>query len=193
MDRRTFLISAGASAGVIALVGTKGEKVAALPVNRPAGVALDPLSVTKYVDELPRPGVMPKTSILADGIDYYEIAVRQTTQTVLPSTMGLNTTVWGYGNAANPASNRMISDTILATSGVPTRIKWINGLVDATGGYLPHLLPVDPTLHWANPAGPIDSTPVFASTPGPYTGPVPIVTHVHGAHVGPESDGYAEA
>ena len=27
----------------------------------------------------------------------------------------------------------------------------------------------------------------------PYTGPVPIVTHVHGAHVGEESDGYAEA
>ena len=27
----------------------------------------------------------------------------------------------------------------------------------------------------------------------PYLGPVPIVTHVHGAHVGPESDGYPEA
>ena len=94
MDRRTFLISAGASAGVIALVGTKGEKVAALPVNRPAGVALDPLSVTKYVDELPRPGVMPKTSILADGIDYYEIAVRQFKQSILPASMNLPTTVW---------------------------------------------------------------------------------------------------
>ena len=29
--------------------------------------------------------------------------------------------------------------------------------------------------------------------PSPYTGPVPIVTHVHGAHVGPESDGFPEA
>jgi FtsP/CotA-like multicopper oxidase with cupredoxin domain len=27
----------------------------------------------------------------------------------------------------------------------------------------------------------------------PYDGPVPIITHVHGAHVGPESDGYPEA
>lgn len=27
----------------------------------------------------------------------------------------------------------------------------------------------------------------------PYTGPVPIVTHVHGAHVDPHSDGYPEA
>ena len=36
--------------------------------------------------------------------------------------------------------------------------------------------------------------PTFASTPGPYTGPVPIVTHLHGSSgVGDESDGYAEA
>jgi len=35
---------------------------------------------------------------------------------------------------------------------------------------------------------------MFDTTPGPYTGPVPIVTHVHGAAgVGDESDGYAEA
>ncbi len=39
-----------------------------------------------------------------------------------------------------------------------------------------------------------DTRPTFTSTPGPYTGPVPIVTHVHGAvGVGDESDGYAEA
>jgi spore coat protein A, manganese oxidase len=30
-------------------------------------------------------------------------------------------------------------------------------------------------------------------TAEPYTGPVPIVTHVHGAHTTEESDGYAEA
>jgi spore coat protein A len=75
-------------------------------------------------------------------------------------------------------------------------VKWINGLVDANGNYLPHLLPVDQTLHWANPlGGPAnrDTRPTFTSTPGPYTGPVPIVTHVHGAHTTEESDGYTEA
>ena len=69
--------------------------------------------------------------------------------------------------------------------------------MDANGNYLPHLLPVDPTLHWANPPGGEmhrDTRPTFETTPGPYTGPVPIVTHVHGsAGVGDESDGYAEA
>ena len=39
-----------------------------------------------------------------------------------------------------------------------------------------------------------DTRPTFTGTPGPYTGPVPMVTHVHGAAgVGDESDGYAEA
>ena len=91
------------------------------------------------------------------------------------------------------------------------RIKWINDLKDASGNYLPHLLPVDPTLHWANPPGGDmgrDMRPDFtdktyvplANFTDPttqytqYTGPVPMVTHVHGAvGVADDSDGYAEA
>jgi FtsP/CotA-like multicopper oxidase with cupredoxin domain len=69
--------------------------------------------------------------------------------------------------------------------------------VDSNGNYLPHLLPVDPTLHWANPPGGAqgrDSRPTFTATPAAYTGPVPMVSHLHGAvGVGEESDGYAEA
>ena len=87
--------------------------------------------------------------------------------------------------------------TIEAKWNRPVRVKWINDLVDGDGNYLPHLLPVDPTLHWANPPGGEDGRdrrPTFTSTPGPYTGPVPMVTHVHGAvNVGDESDGYTEA
>jgi spore coat protein A len=55
---------------------------------------------------------------------------------------------------------------------------------------------VDPTLHWANSPGGADGRdrrPEFLKTPGPYTGPVPIVTHLHGGHSREESDGYAEA
>jgi hypothetical protein len=87
--------------------------------------------------------------------------------------------------------------TIEARWNRPVRVKWINDLVDDDGDFLPHLLPVDPTLHWANPPGGTeerDMRPTFEATPGRYTGPVPIVTHVHGsASVGDESDGYAEA
>jgi FtsP/CotA-like multicopper oxidase with cupredoxin domain len=123
--------------------------------------------------------------------------MRQFEQQILPGDRPM-TTVWGYGPVrGTPAIFNAPSLTIEATQGTPVRVKWINQLVDANGGYLPHLLPVDPTLHWANPPGGVmhrDHRPMFEETPGPYTGPVPIVTHVHGAAgVGDESDGYAEA
>jgi FtsP/CotA-like multicopper oxidase with cupredoxin domain len=151
------------------------------------------------------PPVMPQAGQIVQrggkNADYYEISVRQFRQQILPAGLPA-TTVWGYG-AVKSASKRGLtihnapSLTIEARAGKPVRIKWINELVDADGSYLPHLLPVDPTLHWANPPGGIegrDMRPSFESTPGPYTGPVPIVTHVHGAvNIGDESDGYAEA
>ena len=133
--------------------------------------------------------------------DYYEISMKQFPQQMLPAGLPA-TTVWGYGAVASAAKRGLLlhnapSLTIEARANTPVRVKWINGLVDGNGSYLPHLLPVDPTLHWANPPGGTtgrDTRPTFASTPGPYTGPVPMVTHVHGAvGVGDESDGYAEA
>jgi FtsP/CotA-like multicopper oxidase with cupredoxin domain len=78
-------------------------------------------------------------------------------------------------------------------------VRWINDLVDpATKKALPHILPVDQTLHWANPKEDLcrdgsNRTDCATNNPAGYTGPVPIVTHVHGAHVDPESDGYPEA
>jgi spore coat protein A len=151
------------------------------------------------------PPVMPRAGTINDPmgkpIDYYEISMRQFAQQILPAGLPA-TTVWGYG-AVRSASKRGLllhnapSLTIEAMWRRPVRVKWINELVDASGNFLPHLLPVDPTLHWANPPGGAvnrDTRPTFTSTPGPYTGPVPIVTHVHGAvGVGDESDGYAEA
>jgi FtsP/CotA-like multicopper oxidase with cupredoxin domain len=143
---------------------------------------------------------MPRTRKLTvrggKNIDYYEIAVRQFQQQVLPA--GLPpTTVWSYGSVNHPASFNFPAFTIEAKWRAPVRVKWINDLKDANNQFLPHLLPVDPTLHWANPGGGMaerDTRPSFASTPGSYTGPVPIVTHLHGAAgVGDESDGYAEA
>jgi spore coat protein A, manganese oxidase len=164
------------------------------------GGTLDPNAIAKYQTPLLIPPAMPRASritVNGQAIDYYEIAVRQFQEQILPAGLPA-TTVWGYGpKVGQPAIFNAPSLTIEATAGIPTRIKWINELVAADGTYLPHLLAVDPTLHWANPAGGTaerDRRPTFTTTPGPYTGPVPMVTHVHGAvGVGDESDGYAEA
>jgi bilirubin oxidase len=137
---------------------------------------------------------MPRAGKVNGG-DYFEIAVRQFQQQILPPDMPA-TTVWSYGSANHPGTFNYPAFTIEARFRKPVRVKWINELVDGSGHYLPHLLPVDPTLHWANPPGGVegrDSRPSFETTPGPYTGPVPLVTHVHGAHTTDESDGYAEA
>jgi FtsP/CotA-like multicopper oxidase with cupredoxin domain len=202
ISRRDFLkVSAVGTAALYV-----STRCSVLPREEAAilGGTLAPGSVPKYKTALLIPPVMPKagTPNRAGGpVDYYEISMRQFAQQILPATLPA-TTVWGYGavKSASPAGlllHNAPSLTIEATANTPVQVKWINELVDENGNYLPHLLPVDPTLHWANPPGGAtgrDTRPTFAEVPGPYTGPVPIVTHVHGAvGVGDESDGYAEA
>ncbi len=202
ITRRDFLKLSGA--GILSLYaaprGKFIQRVIAAPIS---GGTLDPLSVPKFQTPMLIPPAMPRAGKvkkkMAKNIDYYEIAVRQFQQQILPVGYPA-TTVWGYGPATaqnGPAIFNAPSLTIEAKYNKPVRVKWINELVDANGDYLPHLLPVDQTLHWANPLGGLsgrDKRPTFSEIPGPYTGPVPLVTHVHGAvGVGDESDGYTEA
>ncbi|MEI5582802.1 MULTISPECIES: multicopper oxidase family protein [unclassified Agromyces] len=205
ISRRAFIAAAGAAGAGFMLYSLLpgGERVALAEIP---GGTLAPAEVPKFVTPLLVPPVMPRAGTIrrrgGKPVDYYEISMRQFAQQVLPPPLPA-TTVWGYG-AVTSASRRGLlvhhapSLTIETTWNRPVRIKWINDLVGPDGTCLPHLLPVDPTLHWANPPGGTahrDSRPTFTgATPGPYTGPVPIVTHVHGAAgVGDESDGYAEA
>ena len=161
---------------------------------------LDPTSIPKYKVPLIIPPALPLTdkNVTAKkgkNVEYYEIAVRQFDQQILPAPLP-ETTVWSYGSVQHPGTVaeggtfNFPALTIEATHNKPVRIKWINDLVDDDGNYLPHLLPVDQTLHWANPVGPVDTR---GTAPTPYTGPVPIITHVHGAHTTEDSDGYPEA
>jgi FtsP/CotA-like multicopper oxidase with cupredoxin domain len=161
------------------------------------GGTLDPTSIPKYVTPLVIPPAMPRTRVIpvrgGRPISYYEIGVRQFQQNILPASMGLPTTVWSYGSVNHPASFNYPAFTIEAKWRQPVRVKWINQLVAANGNYLPHLLPVDQTLHWANPPAGPGNTDSRGTDPTRYTGPVPIVTHLHGGHSNEESDGYPEA
>ena len=133
------------------------------------------------------------------------------------------TTLWSYGRAEDatpagfvapvpldPASSYGLTGqgssfnypafTVENQVDTTDTVRWINDLVDHnTETFLPHLFSVDQTLMWANPtkancvSGAANRTDCDTDLIDPYTGPVPIVTHVHGAHVNPDSDGYPEA
>ena len=180
------------------------------------GGTLNPLSIPKYATPLVIPPVMKN----AGTANVYDIAVRQFQQQILP--VGLPATkVWSYGPAADPvpavapAANSQFNYpayTIETASNTPVSVRWRNELVaiDPTTGFpcdgiacarsfLPHIVAVDQTLHWANPPatgcvmGDPNRTDCATGNPMPYLGPVPIVTHLHGSHVDPHSDGYPEA
>lgn len=204
LTRRTFIKAAGAAGAGFILYATLPDG-RATALAHVAHASLPGGEIPKFATPLLIPPVMPRAGTITvrggKNIDSYEISMRQFPQQVLPAGYPM-TTVWGYGAVASARKKGLLvhnapSLTIEAKWGRPVRVKWINDLVNDDGTYLSHLLPVDPTLHWANPPGGEggrDHRPHFESTPDPYTGPVPIVTHVHGSvGVGDESDGYAEA
>ena len=186
----------------------------------PPGGTLDPTTIPKYVTPL----VIAPVLKTHGGANRYSIAARQFKQQILPGGVWNTfnhrkdrypaTTVWGYGPESDPvpdssgleggvgiapAPNSQFNFpayTIETLADVPVRVRWTNELVDASGNYLPHLLPVDQTLEWANPPMDCRTGPAKpdcgGDDPEPYTGPVPIVGHVHGAHVDSHSDGHPE-
>ncbi len=200
MIRRRDLLKLGATAGICAALPIKWrlpKAYAAIP-----GGSLLPTSIPKYQTPLVIPPAMPGT--FGRNEDKYMIAVRQFQQYILPQnwsqSQGISaTSVWSYGSINHAGTFNYPAFTIEAKQNKAVQVTWINDLIGAGGNFLPHLLPVDQTLHWANPPGGVagrDMRPDFTKlgTPGPYTGPVPIVTHLHGAaDVGDESDGFAEA
>jgi len=197
------------TSGVV-LVSLASTMAIAEPVP---GGDLDPLSIPKFVQPLIIPPEMPVANVITDPVTgailrkEYKIGVRQFDQQILPSGLP-STTVWSYGPAdspwvatGQPAGFNYPALTVESLSNVPTNITWVNQLTDGDKGpFLPHLLTeaVDQTLHWANPGKSpchhgAPRTDCKGTTDIPYYGPIPMSPHVHGAHVGPESDGYPES
>jgi len=155
---------------------------------------LDPKSIPQFVEPLVIPPIMPPVN--KGEYTEYEVAVRQFEQQILPPGFP-KTTVWGYGKLGDPlpgegpSTFHSPSFTFDVQKDEKVQVTWVNQLVDdptsPNSQYLSHILPIDQTLHWANPGpqGVIDA--------GTYTGPVPIITHVHGSHVASHSDGLPEA
>ena len=135
---------------------------------------LDPRVQPKFVNPLPIPSVIDARSggTLNISISQFE----QNLGLVNPATgQPMFTKVWGY-NGSYPGP------TIVAKKDVPLSVYWHNNLVNSSNQPLPHLLPIDPSVHWA-----------LEGLPGWQTRGVPIVTHLHGGHTESASDGLPEA
>jgi spore coat protein A, manganese oxidase len=162
ISRRRFLQS-----GVVSAAALFADAVPVLAATVPAA-PLNARRLAQFRDEVPRPRRLAGANL--------EVPVREFTQQLhsqLPPTR-----VWGYaGSYPGP--------TIEAVRGTATRIVWRNEL---QAQQLLALLPVDQTLHWADPRDDMHKTPRTR-----YRGPVPIVTHLHGAETDPASDGHPDA
>lgn len=133
---------------------------------------LSPYSQSKFINPLPIPSVIQPTT--PNG-SHYEVSMTQFTQDLgLKDSFGnpILTTVWGY-NGSYPGP------TFEARRNIPITVKWKNELRNGSD-FLPHLLPVDTSIHWAMPEN------------WPYSG-VPLVTHLHGGHIESASDGNPDA
>jgi spore coat protein A len=220
-EKRIALVSTLFSVGLMsAVVGAAG----ALAQPAPGG-SLDPLTIPKYVTPLVIPPVM-NTDGTANSYDIAVREFRQQILPggIWNTLNGRNdqfpaTRIWSYGPAADPtpaiapdpaSQFNYPAYTFESHTNVPVAVEWRNELVanptacdfdnpvgDADCDYLSHILPVDQTLHWANPPMQCKDGSTRTDCSGvsdePYDGPVAIVTHVHGAHVDPHSDGYPEA
>jgi spore coat protein A, manganese oxidase len=180
LTRKRFLTYGAAGGAALFLPGrlTGGASAQAPPL-------LNALAQPKFANPLPD-GLAPGFRFApSDGAAHYEIQMRQTVQQlgiVDPLGAKLWTPVWGYGSQATGQGTTYPGRTFVAHKNQPVTVRWHNDLVTGTGAPLPHLLPVDTTVHWAFSHADLEIDDVG----------VPLVTHVHGGHTEFKSDGLPE-
>lgn len=166
-------------------------------------VTIDPNNIPKFKSQLIVPPVyMPKVVKRASSgevISYnYIVSISEFKEQILPEGFPM-TIVFGYGSRVfNKVTGKIINNfksapgaTFEAVRGITMNVQWINDL----NGY--NRLPVDPTLHWADPnnIGMVEPSSVPPFPPGLAKAqiPVPIVTHIHGGENSSIFDGHPDA
>ena len=189
------ILVAGVMALLIAGAGLTSGVRASAQVPQ---TALDGTTVPKYVTPLPTfaGARVSAGSVLA--VSYYEFQQKvlpDSFYAALPASITpcpgltfnprLGTYVWGYKVGGAP--QHYPGFTVESQRGTATAVTYINNLGSATvPPILQRYLTVDQTLVWANPLGLAANNPArFA----PYSGPQPVVPHLHGGEVRSDSDG----
>ncbi len=176
--------------------------VSAAPPN-PA--LLDPKTVPKYANQLVAAIPVYEPTNITDGQGNtiqqdYTVNMTYFREQILPTGTPLvgspdgKTQVWGYQGQVRLLDGTVLptfefspSASFIATRGIPSNVTWVNNIDQ------PQFLPVDPTIHWANP----NNMPMMPPLPWPAyppgfpdaQSPVPLVPHLHGGEVPSWSDG----
>jgi len=163
--------------------------------------SLDPLTIPKYVDNLPIPPTWAleavKDPCTKEVRQEIKISAVQFKQQLLPCNFP-ESTVWGYaGMVKLPDSDIIVyhqstpGATFEATRGVEIRVHWENKL---TGSYM---FAVDPTIHFYNPNNlpmePPKPWPPFPPGFSKAQSPIGIVPHLHGGETSSIFDGGPDA
>ena len=184
------VVSLALLGAAIALTALPRDAGAVRTSNRP--LAHRSLTIPKYVDELPQLPTLDGTTTSRSSPAV--LSLREFQQEILPASVyrGLRGTyrkgtyVWSYTVPGRPMTYP--GPTVEARVGTPTVIRYENDLEGRANQplFLQGRLPVDQTIHWADPLHQMGST-------AKYSGPVPSVTHLHGAADPSYSDGSPEA
>lgn len=197
MTRRLRFIAAliVCTIGVLGLAGAPSGTAVTLPA--PA-TPLDPTTIPKYTDQLViPPGYVPRVTYEGGRkIHEYTVSMERFQQQILPAGYPM-TSVYGYkgdsrfpGGPVIPGFQNTPSSTFEAVRGVPIKVHYVNNLTGSS------MLPIDPTLHWADPNGtgmPMGPFPTFPPGFPQAQSPIPAVVHLHGGEVRSDSDGGPEA
>jgi spore coat protein A, manganese oxidase len=166
ITRRKFLQHSGLLATSLAAAGKPilSQASHSAPI---VATALDVSTLSKFVDPLPLPtiarpqGRRPSPTDAKVSVPFYRMQAQAASSKVHRDLAP--TKFWSFGSA-------IPGPTFETRAGEPLLVEWVNALPNA------HFLPIDHTIHGAEPDKP----------------EVRTVVHLHGAKTGPESDGYPE-
>jgi spore coat protein A, manganese oxidase len=154
-------LATSVAAGTKRLFGVMSHSTAVM------AAALDVNTLKRFVDPLPLPAVArahgrrPSPEDAKISVPFYRVQAQATESKVhrdLPATK-----FWSFGSSVP-------GPTFETRAGEPLLVEWVNALPNA------HFLPIDQTIHGAEPDRPAVRT----------------VVHLHGAKTAPQSDGYPE-
>lgn len=161
---------------------------------------LDAASIPRFATRLTVPPILCPSGPAQPGageVEHYVVDAVPVTQQMLPEGFP-PTECLGYGGRVCDCLGGppyywkgTPGPLIEAVRGRKIRVTWRNRLFDR------HPLPVDSTVHWANPRGmPMEPEKPWPAFPPGFPGarcPVPTVAHLHGGETPPPYDGHPEA